>query len=352
MNHAISTQNIIRSAGLFMLFMVSCLFRAEAQLDSRMTQFYQNPVPINPAFSGIEDFVDVKVGYKMQWAGFDNSPTYLIGSANLAFKIAPNNDYKHKGIRLFEPEAYSSIDNDDDFGFRKSKRHGAGIFVMQNTDGGFQNSGAFLNYAYHINLTNQLVWSVGAGVGYEFNKFDPSGISVLYPDADLTYQAYLNGDNQKGSVDFNLGTVIYHKQFFLGYSMLNAAKLMFKGQNDEFNNLANPFTHNVQFGFHYRKWKYGYLISPLIILNMRRDQPIEAIGALRMRYHDKVWGGLQYTFLGAVGLSAGFYLTHNVALNYGYEFPTSKINRVSTGSHEVVLAFKLNNQNYSRAYLY
>lgn len=85
---------------------------------------------------------------------------------------------------------------------------------------------------------------------------------------------------------------------------------------------------------------------------MRRDQPIEAIGALRMRYHDKVWGGLQYTFLGAVGLSAGFYLTHNVALNYGYEFPTSKINRVSTGSHEVVLAFKLNNQNYSRAYLY
>lgn len=336
----------------FLLFMVLVWNNSYAQLDYRMTQFYQNPLPVNPAFSGIEDFVDVKAGYKMQWAGFDNSPTYLLGSANMAFKISPNNKYKHRGVRLFEPEAYNAIENDDDFGFRKSKRHGVGFYVMQNTDGGFENTGTFLNYAYHINLTNQLVWSVGAGVGYEFNKFDPSDISVLYPDTDPTYQAYLQNNSQKSSIDFNLGTVIYHKQFFLGYSMLNAGKLMFKGQNDAFNDLTNPFTHNIQFGFHYRKWRYGYLISPMIIFNMKRDQPTEIIGAFRMRFQDKIWGGLQYTLLGSVGLSAGFYLTPNVSLNYGYEFPTSKINRVSAGSHELVLGFKLNNKNYSRAYLY
>jgi len=323
-----------------------------AQIDYRFTQFYQNPLPVNPAFAGIEDFVDVKVGYRTQWAGFDNSPTHLFASANMAFKLSGGNKYKNRGVRLFESEAYNSIERDDDFGYRKSKRHGLGIYVMQNSDGGFSNTGAFLNYAYHINLTNQLVWSVGAAFGYELNTFNPSGISVLNPDMDATYQAYLNSDNQKSSMNVNLGTVIYHKQFYLGYSAISATKILLPGTSDAFNELPNPITHNIQFGFHYRKWRYGYLISPYLMVNLRPDQPVEVIGALRMRYHDKLWGGVQYTLLGSVGLSAGFYLTPNVALNYGYEFPTSKINRVTAGSHEIILAFKLRNKNFSRAYLY
>lgn len=342
---------------LFKIFVISTFWVAGtqiglAQLDYRYTQFYQNPLPVNPAFSGIEDFVDIKVGYRMQWAGFENSPKYLFGSANMAFKLSGNNKYKNRGIRLFEAEAYNSIENDDGFGYRKSKRHGLGVFVLQNSDGGFENSGAYVNYAYHINLTNQLVWSVGAGVGYELNKFDLNGISVLNPDLDATYQAYLKNDSQKSSVNVNLGTVIYHKQFYLGYTVLNATKIVIPGNNDSFNNLVNPLTHNIQFGFHYRKWKYGYLISPHLMINMRKNQPIEIMGALRVRYHDKLWGGIQYTLLGAVGISAGFYLTPNIGLNYAYEFPTSKISRVSTGTHELILAFKLKNKNFSRAYLY
>lgn len=323
-----------------------------AQIDYRYTQFYQNPLPVNPAFSGIEDFVDLKVGYKTQWAGFENSPTHLFASGNMAFKLSPGNKFKHRGVRLFESEAYNSIERDADFGYRKAKRHGIGVYIMQNTDGGFSNTAAFLNYAYHLHLTNQLVWSVGTGIGYEYNKFDPSGISVLNPDFDATYQAYLRGENQKSSIDFNLGTVLYHKQVFLGYSVLNLGNILIPGANATFNEVANPLTHNIQFGFRYRKWRYGYLISPLLMVNLRKDQPLEVVGALRVRYHDKVWGGVQYTLLGAVGLSAGFYLTPNVALNYGYEFPTSKISRVTTGSHELILAFKLKNKNFSRSYLY
>jgi len=337
-----------------LLVIIAILFQSNgwAQIDYRFTQFYQNPLPVNPAFAGIEDFVDIKVGYRTQWAGFDNSPTHLFASANMAFKLSGANKYKNRGVRLYEPEAYNSIENDDKFGYRKSKRHGLGVYVMQNSDGGFTNTGAFLNYAYHINLTNQLVWSVGAGFGYELNKFNPSGISVLNPDMDATYQAYLNGDNQKSSMNINLGTVIYHKQFYLGYSAISATKILLPGTSDVFNELPNPITHNIQFGFHYRKWRYGYLISPYLMVNLRPDQPVEVIGALRMRYHDKLWGGIQYTMLGSVGLSAGFYLTPNIALNYGYEFPTSKISRVTAGSHEIILAFKLKNKNFSRAYLY
>jgi len=323
-----------------------------AQIDYRFTQFYQNLLPVNPAFSGIEDFIDVKIGYRTQWTGFENSPTNLFTSANLPFKISPNNDYKHKGLRIFEAEAYNALERDEGFGYRKSKRHGISTYLMQNSDGGFENTAAFINYAYHINLTNQLVWAVGAGVGFEYNKFDPTGISVLYPDLDATYQAYIKETNHKSSVNANLGTVIYHKQFYIGYSVLNATKILIPGNNITYNELANPLTHNLQFGFHYSKWKYGFLVSPYLMINMNYNQPVEVIGAFRLRYQDIVWGGLQYTLLGAAGISAGFYINPNIALNYGYEFPTSQINRVTAGSHELLLAFKLKNKNYSRAYLY
>ncbi len=57
-----------------LLVIIAILFQSNswAQIDYRFTQFYQNPLPVNPAFAGIEDFVDVKVGYRTQWAGFDN----------------------------------------------------------------------------------------------------------------------------------------------------------------------------------------------------------------------------------------------------------------------------------------
>ncbi len=105
-----------------LLVIVAILFHSYswAQIDYRFTQFYQNPLPVNPAFAGIEDFVDVKVGYRTQWAGFDNSPTHLFASANMAFKLSGGNKYKNRGVRLYEPEAYSSIERDDGFGYRKS----------------------------------------------------------------------------------------------------------------------------------------------------------------------------------------------------------------------------------------
>lgn len=326
-------------------------YKAHAQVDYRFEQFMQNPLPVNPAFSGIEDFVDLKIGYRIQWAGFEDAPKNLFLSGNLAFKLSPGNDFKDKGVRLFEANAYNEKETDDEFGYRKGKRSGLSFYLLQNTDGGFSNLAGYFNYAYHLRITRQLIWSVGAGVGYEYNKFDPTNISVLNPTNDQTFLSYLKGENSKSSVNFNVGTVLYHKQFFLGYSALNVATINISGTNTTFNEQVTKLTHTAQIGFRY-KWRYGYLITPSLLVKIKPDKPIEIIGAVRARIHDKVWAGLQYSYLGAVSISAGTYLTKNIGFNYAYAFPTSQINRATLGSHEFILAIKLKNKNYSRAYLW
>lgn len=322
-----------------------------AQIDYRFSQFLQNPLPVNPAFSGIDDFVDIKVGFRTQWAGFDNAPTSMFLSSNMAFRISPGSSFKDRGIRLFEANAYNEKETNDEFGYRKGNRSGLGFYLLQNQDGGFNNLAIFANYAYHLRITNQLVWSVGVGFGYEYNKFDPTDISVLNPLNDPTYQSYLKNENKKSNININVGTVIYHREFFLGYSAINVGSFNITGDNTTYNAQVTQLTHTAQIGFRY-KWKYGYLITPSLLVRIRPDNPVEISGALRARIHDKIWGGLQYTYLGAVGLSVGAYITPNIGFNYAYDFPTSQINRATFGSHEVVLAIKLKNKNYSRAYLW
>ena len=324
---------------------------ALAQTDYRYTQFLQNPLPVNPAFTGIEDFVDLKIGYRAQWAGFEGAPTSMFLSTNLAFKLSSGNDYKDRGIRLFEANAYNEKETDDEFGFRKGKRQGFGMYLMQNQDGQFTNLNGYLSYAYHLRITNQLIWSVGAGVGYEFNKFDPSGLTVNNPANDPTYQAYLNSDSRKSNLNINVGTVIYHRQFWLGYSAINAGTFNLGGSNAFYSEQTNVLTHSVQIGFRYR-WRYGYWITPSLLMRMQANRPMEMIGAVRVRLQEYFWAGLQYSYLRGVSLSVGTLISKLVSFNYAYEFPTSQINRATLGSHEIILAIRLHNHNYSRAYLW
>lgn len=337
---------------IILLTLLFTTINSHAQIDYRFNQFMQNPLPVNPAFSGIEDFIDLKLGYRMQWVGFEGAPTNMFISGNFALKISPGNNFKDRGVRIFESNAYNEKETNDEFGYRKGKRHGISFFGLQNTDGGFTNLGGYINYAYHIRITNQLVWSVAAGVGYEFNEFDLNGISVLNPLNDIVYQSYLNDpDNRKSNININLGTVIYHREFFLGYSALNVASVNISGSNSFYNEQVTGLTQTVQVGYRYR-WRYGYLITPSILLKIRPENPMEIIALVRARIHDKIWAGIQYTYLGSVGISVGTYITPNIGFNYAYEFPTSQINRASSGSHEFILAFKLKNKNYSRAYLW
>ena len=80
------------------------------------------------------------------------------------------------------------------------------------------------------------------------------------------------------------------------------------------------------------------------------DQTQTDVSAI-FRYNENIFfgGGLRgynTNSLDAVSMIAGFKLSENVTLGYGYDFTLSNINLVSNGSHEIQINYNLNKLNW------
>src|ERR1041384_1181652 len=59
---------------------------AQAQTDPLYAQYLTNPLTINPAYTGLNNNLNMSVAYRRQWAGFDGSPTTANVSAHTSLK--------------------------------------------------------------------------------------------------------------------------------------------------------------------------------------------------------------------------------------------------------------------------
>src|SRR5258708_39838891 len=68
---------------LLLILFVSYMHLASAQQKPQYTQYIFNNFLLNPAVSGIENYTDVKAGYRSQWTGLQGAPvtSYLTVNA-------------------------------------------------------------------------------------------------------------------------------------------------------------------------------------------------------------------------------------------------------------------------------
>src|ERR1700749_582462 len=68
---------------LLLLAFTFCAGYVTAQQRPQYTQYVFNNILLNPAVSGIENYTDVKAGYRSQWTGLTGAPvtSYITFSA-------------------------------------------------------------------------------------------------------------------------------------------------------------------------------------------------------------------------------------------------------------------------------
>src|ERR1700712_1844778 len=71
---------------LLLVLLTACVY---GQQQPQYTQYIFNTLLINPAVSGIENYVDVKAGYRSQWTGLTGAPvtTYFSVTAPLGHNL-------------------------------------------------------------------------------------------------------------------------------------------------------------------------------------------------------------------------------------------------------------------------
>lgn len=282
------------------LFLIGCT--AFGQQEPQFTQYMYNSGVINPAYVGSKGYTNWYGLYRSQWVGLEGAPQT------------------------------------------------AAISVNKPIEGS--------NLGYGITVINDRI-----------GPSDETQFAI-----DLSYTLKLNGDSRlafgiKGSG--NLLNVDYSKlnQFNPGEGILQ-------------NNVANRFSPNIGVGFYYYTAKSYFGISVPMILDSKRYDDI-VTSEVNQRYHLYVTGGkvfelnptikfkpafitkvvngaplqvdlsgnflvnntfsfgLAYRWDAAVSAMAGFQVTKNWFIGYGYDRETTRLTGYNSGSHELFLQFDI-----------
>jgi type IX secretion system PorP/SprF family membrane protein len=318
-----------------------------AQSKPQFSQYMMNSYLVNPAVSGIEDYLDIKTGYRNQWTDFPGSPVTYYVSANMPIGkpdrtstgATPN---VSKTIR--RPLSLSTE-------FRGAPRvpghHGVGIAIISDHIGANVQNTILASYAYHIPISGMTKLAVGASGGVTQHSLDFSKIQVKDNPDPAVLQ---NGQLSAIQPNINLGLWLYSRHFFLG---LSANQLLFDNFNYQnkdqaataYSWLGTTYPHYfLTAGYRY-EINQEWAIIPSTMIKRVYQSPISYDVNLKAIHKDRFWFGASYRHKDAVVGLMGVNISSFINLGYSYDYTLSDINVRSKGSHEIVLGIMLNNRH-------
>jgi type IX secretion system PorP/SprF family membrane protein len=280
--------------------------------DPEFTQFYSNPLYLNPAFAGSKKCPRIVMNYRNQWPNISGS--YITSS--VAY------DQRVEGLN-----------------------GGLGFIVLQdNAAQTLKTLRASAIYAYSINVTRKFTLNLGAEATFFQKSLDWSKLTfgdMIDPRRGFVYQT--NDVPRGGSVsgvDFSAGAVGYSELFYFGFAVHHLTEpneSLLRNDSDPNARLPMKFTGHV--GAMIPMGGNGYTksntnISPNLLFRKQGT-----FTQVNMGLYVKsgvmtfgAWYRNKDAFIVSVGIDAD-----NFRIGYSYDVTVSKLSLASGGSHEVSL---------------
>jgi len=305
--------------------------------ENDYTQYYTNMPAINAGFTGMEDYLDLKVGVREGWNGFGikNSNSFLSSYGTL--NSANRSGRKNNSLRTSNPKVFEAVQQEKEF----RRRHGLGGMITSRTVGSYKAMSASMNYAYHLPLSNKLNISLGARVGYTNQRLDFSGLTVRDDVNDAFYNSLiLSNQGSQNTLLADFGTVIYSNKFFFGLSSSNLVARKLNG--DQLFNLSEGARYRMQTGTTFSV-SPELELSPGVIATYQDGYDVQWAANARLRYKEFIYLGAAYDSNSKVSILFGVTMT-GINFNYAYDMYTSGLNNFNVNTHEIVLGITMFNK--------
>ena len=283
--------------------------------DPTFTQFYANPIYLNPAFAGSNNCPRFAVNYRNEWPNL--SGNYVTTSA--------------------------SYDQ-----YVKNISGGIGVLVTndQQGKGTIQTSMLGLVYSYHLKVNRKFSLMFGARASWYQKTLDWDKLTfgdMIDPRKGFIYST---GDvprgGKRGFFDASTGVVGYSKNFFFGFAAhhLNEPnESMIIGNSKLPMRLTGHMGAEIKLG---KKSRYnnGTSIMPNIIYQYQQGFQELCIGTYIKHnvFTTGIWFRNKDAFIVSLGINS-----KNFKIGYSYDITVSKLNNgTSHGSHEISLGLNLN----------
>jgi type IX secretion system PorP/SprF family membrane protein len=334
----------MKKTTLLLLCLLGSVTISFAQQIPHYSQYMLNPFLMNPAVSGVDNYIDVRSGYRNQWTGLEGAPTSYYLSAHMPVGrldyVNPPSAYHQ------EPQARKSkyLNNWRPFHRNTSQKipphHGVGLLVQVDQAGGLRRTDAQAVYAIHVpvSATFKLAAGVAAGITqYGFNRELISFASGS--DPVMNEESY-----RRIRPNLGMGLILYDARFFGGVSLAQIlpAPYSFRTSNpDKPAEMQRHFYAHAGYRFIFSQ---HVSVLPSVVVKYADPTSLSYDVNAKVYLRDRLWVGGSYRSNDAMVASAGFHFKSMFHLGYAYDLTTSALNTVSTGSHEIMVGLTLRNR--------
>lgn len=286
-----------------------------AQQNPQLSQYLQNPFVVNPAMTGVEDYVDLTAAYRNQWTGFDGAPK----TATLSF----NGSLHLLKARLQRRDGES--------------HQGIGAFIYTDDVGPIKQGAFYASYAYHLKVSKDWFMSIGTFTGATQFRYDASDAILLQNPNDNLVNSFSDFN-----FDMSLGLYAYSEYLFAGI----AANQLFDNQIPyDVDNGVLTTDGRLQRNFNLlvgsridiaTDWE----MVPSVLLKTVSNAPVQWDIGVKMVYNGNLWGGLAYRDQDAILGYFGLRFMENFLASYSYDWSTTDFSGQQSGTHEITIGYR------------
>ena len=289
------------------LFILSiCIgITVQAQQDPLYSSYMQNPLLINPAYSGTYNMFSVTTLSRWQWLNMPGAPmTNSLSAHSSVFK----------------------------------NKLGVGAILVYDKFGINSNYEGFGTFAYKINLgekeDNVLSFGMQAGVmNYNFN-YDKDKIRIK-DDEDPNFP--LGSRINATEPNFGAGVFYRNEKLYAGFS---APKIL-NSKFAESNNGSSQYRRHYFLTGGYLIDLINFQVKPSILIKYVDGAPISIDVNGSVLIKDFIWLGASLRNFNTIVLMTQLQLNDNFRLGYALDIPINKVIKTSYGSHELMLNIDL-----------
>lgn len=296
-------------------------FRLAAQQEQQYTQYMVNSFVLNPAVAGSENFIDLKAGYRQQWTGQELAPRTIYVSGHSSLKKGHGTGTNRH---------------------RKSKKfwHGVGGYAYSDEAGPFTQTAFYGSYAWHQPVSNDFTLSFGTFIGAKQHRLDGSNWDAYHDNDNLLVDRTFT----KIVPDASFGAFLYSRKYFVGLSSMQML-----GGNVGFDGLqGGAQISESRLRRHYFftagtkvPLTYDLILMPSMAVKAVQPAPVSVDVNAMLQYKDLFFGGMSWRAGDAFSAIAGVVLAKQYEISYSYDVSVSKLNPYNSGSHEIVIGYRL-----------
>ena len=312
------------------------------------SQYFQVGPVINPATTGVDNFLDIKVNYRNQWSGFTDAPSTNYIGVNGYIQKETQQSYKQYSLRTSNPFYLDSLPKNE-ISLGNKLRHGIGGNIIYDVQGPFEQISGFVNYALHIPIGEKVKISLGVSGSITNHRIDMEKIILRNPDADDFYQSLIASGGKTTFFDINPGFMLYGEKFYISYAAFRAFRKAIS--SDEILFSENQIDHSIMAGYQLPLSNKIKLL-PSLMFNYNGQLKNQWDANIKMLINEKTWAGMSYRSTSALVFMAGVYINNKVNLSYSYDYLTSDLNSYTNGSHEITLGLMLFKKDLKAPFLW